>query len=98
MKTVSQLWYFVPHALSSACFAAALAWMGHVETNRSDPDRILGTAGFVVLALAGLASILAAIVLINGGIQRTWPWLLAHVAGIAVPLLLASAWIGAHIA
>ncbi|MCB9947811.1 MAG: hypothetical protein H6842_08275 [Rhodospirillaceae bacterium] len=98
MKTVSQLWFFLPHALSSACFAAAFAWMWHVGTNRTEPDRLLGYAGFIVLALALLASIIAAIALINGGLRRTWPWLLAHVAGLVVPLALASGWLGAHIA
>lgn len=98
MKTVSRLWFFLPHALSSTCFAAALAWMWHVGTNRTDPDRILGTAGFVVLGLAVLCGLIAAIVLINGGVRRTWPWLIAHLAGLIVPLALASTWLGAHIA
>ena len=98
MKTIPQAWLLLPHALSGTAFAAAFAWIRHVGTNRSEPDLILGIAGFVALTAALIASIAAAVMHVRKGLRRSWPWLLAHGVGLALTLALASSWLGAHIA
>ena len=96
--TISQIWLLLPHALSTASFAGAFAWMWHVGTNRSEPDLYLGIAGFAALAAALIVSLGAMFVQVRKGIGRTWPWTLAHLAGLVPPLALAHNWMGSHIA
>ena len=98
MKIIPQAWLLLPHALSATAFAAAFAWIWHVGTNRSEPDLILGIAGFVALAVALIVSIAAAAAHLRKGLRHSWPWLLAHAAGLGLALALASRWLGAHIA
>ena len=99
MRFPSALWFLVPHVLSSTCFAAAFAWMSVVETNRSDLDLVLGTAGFVALLAALLSSIAAAgLILFRRQQRRYWPWLLAHLGGLTLALGLADNWFATHLA
>ena len=98
MQTRSPYWFLAPHLLSCVCFAAAFLWMASVETNRSTPDLVLGIAGFAALAAALLSSIAAVVIVLRRDAGRGWPWLLVHLAGLAVTLALASNWLGAHIA
>lgn len=97
MKHSTQLWFLLPHTISAACFAAAFAWIFAVGTNRTDPDLYLGIIGFVALAAALIATIAGVVSVIRQGIRRYWPWLLAHLAGLALALVLAGSWIGAHL-
>jgi len=98
MKYSKQLWFLLPHAISAACFATAFGWIFAVGTNRSDPDLYLGIVGFVALAAALIATIAGTVSVIRRGIRRFWPWLLAHLAGLALALVLAGSWIGSHLA
>ncbi|HUT50844.1 MAG TPA: hypothetical protein VM325_16050 [Alphaproteobacteria bacterium] len=98
MKRSTQLWFLLPHAISAACFAAAFAWLFSVGTNRTLPVLYLGIVGFVALAAALIATIAGTVSVIRHGIGRYWPWLLAHLAGLALALVLAGSWIGAHLA
>ncbi len=98
MKRSPQLWFLVPHAVSVVCFAAAFGWMFIVGTNRSNPDLYLAIAGFLALAAALVSSIAGVVIVLRKGAGRHWPWLLAHLCGLALVLALASSWLGAHIA
>ena len=99
MKLPSSVWFLAPHALSSACFGAAFLWISIVQTNRSDPDLILGVAGLAALAAALASSIAASgLALFRGGVRHRWPWLLAHLGGLALAAALADDWIAAHLA
>ena len=99
MKLPSPLWFLVPHMLSSTCFAAAFVWMSIVDTNRSEPGLVLGTAGFIALVTALLSSIVAAaLTLFRQRERRHWPWLIAHLGGLALALALADSWFAAHLA
>lgn len=96
MKRSSQLWILAPHAVSGACFTAAFVWMSVVGTNRSDPDLNLGIVGFVALAAALVTSVAGSFMVFRKGARRYWPWLLAHLGGLALALALAFGWLGAH--
>lgn len=98
MKRLSHLWFLLPHAVSVACFVAAFVWMSNIGTNRSDADLNLAIAGAVALVAALISSIAAVIVVFRLGARRHWPWLLAHLGGLALALVLASSWMGAHVA
>ena len=98
MKRSSQLWFLVPHAVSVACFVAAFLWISNVGTNRTGLDLNLGIVGFVALAAALITSITAVIIIFRQGVRQYWPWLLAHLGGLALALALAFGWLGAHIA
>lgn len=99
MRLPSSLWFLTPHVLSSTCFVAAFAWMSAVGTNRSEPDLMLGTAGFITLVAALLSSIVAAVLILFRQRQRRhWPWLLAHLGGLTPALALADRWFATHLA
>ena len=98
MKPKWLLWSYVPHILSSACFATAFVWISIVETNRSDPDRLLGTVGFLGLAAAVAATVAAVTLLVRHRVKLGWLWQSAHVGGLVLAMALGHNWLGAHIA
>ena len=98
MNHATQLWLLLPHAVSAACFGAAYAWRSHAGSNRTDPDFYLAMAGYGALVAAVVATVVAVVLVVRGGIRRTWPWLSVHLAAICVILLMAGDWLGAHIA
>ncbi len=98
MKRSSQLWCLAPHAVSIACFAAAFVWMSIEGTNRSNPDLNLAIVGYLALAAALISSVVVGFVVFRKGARRQWPWLLAHLGGLALALMLASRWLGSHMA
>jgi len=98
MKHTTQLWLLSPHTVSVVCFAAAFAWIMQVGTNRSMPDLTLGIAGFVALGVALLTTIAGVVAVFRYGVAQYWPWLLAHVAALALALAIAFGWLGAHLA
>ena len=98
MRHSTQLWFLSPHADSVVCFAAAFVWIGQVGTNRSDPDFYLGISGFVALGVALLTTIAGFVVVFRDGVGRHWPWLVAHLAAIVLAFLVATGWLGAHLA
>lgn len=98
MKHWHQLLLLLPHVVSVACFKAALAWMRHVGTNRSDPDFYLAMVGFVALAAALLATIAGFIIVFRHDVRRYWPWLVVHLAALGFALVSAGDWFGAHLA
>ena len=98
MKRSSHLWFLLPHAISVACFIAAFLWMMSIGTNRSTTDLNLAITGSVALVAALISSIAAVIVVIRLGARQHWPWLLAHLGGLVLALVLAVSWMGAHIA
>lgn len=97
MNTVWQRWLLLPHALSNACLAP-FVWMREFRWEADRLDMILGTAGFLALAAALLAGLVAAVLVIRAGIRREWPWLLVHLGGLAGSLTLANYWLAHHIA
>jgi hypothetical protein len=97
MKHTTQLWLLSPHALSVVSFAAAFVWISYVGTNRTDPDLYLGITGFVALAVALITTIAGVVAVFRHGAGRHWPWLLAHLAALALALAIAFGWLGAHV-
>jgi len=97
MNGWSPLRFFIPHAISVVCFGAAFIWILIVNTNRTELDLYLGGFGFVGLAAALISSIAGVVVVFLQGVGRYWPWLLAHLGGIALPLIMGFFWIGAHL-
>ena len=97
MKHTTQLWLLSPHAVSLVCFAAAFVWIMQVGTNRSMPDLYLGITGFVALGVALLTTIAGIVIVFRHGVGKYWPWLLAHLAALALALAIAFGWLGAHL-
>lgn len=98
MSHRSQLWFLLPHGISAVCFGLAFVWLFHAGTNRTMPDLYLAIAGFVALAAAAVATVVGVVVAVRVGAGRFWPWILVHPAALAVVLVIAGSWIGAHLA
>ncbi len=98
MMPARHLWLLLPHALSAACFGAAFAWLFHAGTNRTLPDLYLAIGGFVALAAAVVATIVAVVLVFRSGARRFWPWLSIHLGVLCIAFLIAGEWLGAHVA
>lgn len=98
MKHWWHLLLLLPHAASIACFQAALAWMRHVGTNRSEIDFNLAMGGVVLLGLAVLAAVWGFFIVVQHDERRYWPWLIVHVAAVGVVIYFAGDWFGHHLA
>jgi len=98
MKHWWHLLLLLPHAAAIACFQAALAWMRHVGTNRSDTDFNLAMTGLGMLAAAILATTAVYVIVFRHGARRYWPWLVVHTAAVVAVLYFAGDWYGHHLA
>ena len=79
-----------------AAFVGAFVWIAIVGTNRSMPDLYLGIVGFAALLAALLFSI-AAVIIVFRRDPKQWPWLIAHLGGVALASALGFGWMGAHL-
>jgi hypothetical protein len=98
MKHWWHLLLLLPPAISIGCFQAAMAWMRHVGTNRSETDHILAYVGLVMFGFAVLAAIWGSIIVCRHDERRYWPWLVVHVAAVAAVIYFAGDWFGHHLA
>jgi len=98
MKHWWHLLLLLPHAASIACFQAALAWMRHVGTNRSDTDFNLAVAGLVMLCAAALAGAWGFFIVFRHDARRYWPWLVIHVLAVGVVVYFAGDYLAYHLA
>ena len=98
MKHWLQLWFFIPHVVSAACFAGSFITMSILETNRSEPDHVFAAAGALILVAAAITSVVANVIGFRQDAGRFWPWLFAHIGAVLVPLYLLHRWIASHLA
>lgn len=99
MKHWVQLLLLLPHAISFGCLQAAMAWMRHVGTNRSDLDFNLAMFGLAALVAALLATVAGfVIVFLRNDERRYWPWLAVHVIAIGLAAFAAGDWLSSHLA
>lgn len=94
-----QVWMLVPHCAALAAFIFAFIIIAQTGTNRTDADFYLGMTGYIAAVFA-LITTVAAFIGHSWRKGRMIEWLLLalHVIGVALIMILGSAWLGAHIA
>ncbi len=77
-------WLLAPHAVSLIAFFTALAIVLWTESNRTEPDRILGLigAGSGVLALPATLFMLVVFPYRTASLREWW-WIILHLVGLA---------------
>lgn len=76
-------WLLAPHAVSLVALFAALAIVLWSESNRTEPDRILGLIGAGSGVLALLATLFMLVVFpYRTASLREWWWVILHLVGL----------------
>lgn len=92
-------WLLVPHGLAAAAFVGAFAAMHVTGTNRSDPDRWLGVAGYALSLLALLATaVMLFLFPYKAAVKWEWAAFAAHFLLLIALAVLGVLWIAFHLA
>jgi hypothetical protein len=93
---MTESWLLIPHGFGTIAFVGAFAAMSVAGTNRSDPDRWLGVAGYGFSTIAIVTTLF--LFPYSTATRNQWVVFAAHFVFLLILAGLAVAWIAFHLA